>query len=82
MQNTASWNPLILIKAPNGDGNLLDKKHLLQMKEIEDKMKGLKDWPLVCKAKAADDQSCSDQAITSPISYLEIFAGKDWPEKS
>lgn len=60
MQNTASWNPLILIKAPNGDGNLLEKKHLLQMKEIEDKMKGLKDWPLVCKAKANDDQSCSD----------------------
>jgi len=54
----------------------------LKVLEIENNIKGLEDWPLFCKANTADDSSCSDQAILSPLSYLKIFAGEKWTEKS
>lgn len=82
MQNTIWWNPVILVKVPSDSESLLDKKHLVKIKEIETEIKALKDWPLFCKAKAADDQSCSDQAILSPVSYLDNMLGKDWMSKS
>ena len=71
MQNTRWWNPVILIKSPNDNESLLDKKNLLMMREIEDKIKALPDWPLFCKAKAVDDSSCADDSIVSPLGYLE-----------
>ena len=55
MQNTIWWNPVILVKVPSDSESLLDKKHLVKIKEIETEIKALKDWPLFCKAKAADD---------------------------
>ena len=82
MQNTIWWNPVILVKVPSENDSLLEKKHLVKIKEIETKIKALEDWPLFCKAKAADDSSCSDQAIMSPISYLDTMLGKDWSSKS
>jgi len=42
----------------------------------------LEDWPLFCKANTADDSSCSDQSILSPLAYLKIFAGEKWTEKT
>ena len=82
MQTTKSWNPIILIKAPNENESLLNKKFLVKMDELETKLKELKDWPLFCQAAGPDDTSCSDLAISSPIQYLKTFAGKDWKEKS
>ena len=52
------------------------------MNEIETKIKELEDWPLFCKAKSFDDNSCSDTAILSPLLYLKYFAGDDWINKS
>ena len=52
------------------------------MNEIETKIRELDDWPLFCKAKSISDDSCSDNAILSPISYLKLFSGNDWTEKS
>lgn len=52
------------------------------MHDLEKKIKNLKDWPLFCKAKAANDSSCADQAILSPIAYLDLFAGKNWTKKT
>ena len=52
------------------------------MLEIENKIKKLKNWPLFCKAKAADDKSCADQAILSPLAYLKLFVGENWTEKT
>lgn len=52
------------------------------MSEIENKIRNLEDWPLFCKAKSADDESCSDLSLISPIAYLNLFAGKDWKQKS
>lgn len=82
MQNTKWWNPVILVNTPNDDESLLDKKNLLKLLEIETKIKELPDWPLFCKAKAANDLSCADSAIFSPLSYLKQYAGDDWTEKS
>ena len=82
MQNTQWWNPVILVRTPDDQESLLKKENLLKMLEIENKIKALKDWPLFCKAKAADDPSCADQAILSPITYLKVFAGDDWNEKT
>lgn len=82
MQNTQWWNPVILVNTPNDDESLLEKKNLLKMLEIENKIKELPDWPLFCKAKAANDASCADQAILSPLAYLKIFAGENWTEKT
>lgn len=42
----------------------------------------MKDWPLFCKAKSADDQSCSDDSILSPLHYLKQILGENWSEKS
>lgn len=50
--------------------------------EIENKIKALPDWPLFCKAKAADDSSCSDDSFNSPLFYLKKFIDGDWTEKS
>lgn len=52
------------------------------MRDVEDKIKALPDWPLFCKAKAVDDLSCSDDSIISPLGYLEKLAGKNWMDKS
>lgn len=82
IQNTRTWNPIILIKSPSESESLLKKKYLLQMNEIEKKFMDLEDWPLFCKAKSIDDSSCSDSAFLSPISYLKTFAGNNWTEKS
>jgi len=39
IQNTLEWNPAILVSSPSGNENLLLKKHLLKIKEFEDKLK-------------------------------------------
>lgn len=55
IQNTEGINPFILISSPNEKENLLEKKNLLKMLEMENKIKEMKDWPLFCKAKTVDD---------------------------
>lgn len=82
MQNTQWWNPVILVNTPNDNESLLEKKNLIKMYEIENKIKALDDWPLFCKAKATDNIACADQAIFSPLAYLKIFAGEKWTEKT
>lgn len=37
IQNTPWWNPIILFKGPTEKENLLEKKHLLKIKEMIDK---------------------------------------------
>lgn len=66
-----SWNPVILIKTLNDDESLLDKKNLLKIQEIENKIKAVPEWPLFCKAKDVTDLSCADESITSPLFYLK-----------
>jgi hypothetical protein len=71
-----------LINTPNDDQSLLDKKFLIQLLEIENKIKDLPDWKLFCKAKSTDDLSCSDSSIFSPLAYLKLLGGDKWMEKS
>lgn len=70
MQTVESWNAIILIKGLYDDTNLLNKQNLLRIDDMEKKLKELEDWPLFCKAMDANNESCSDSAISSPISYL------------
>ena len=82
MQTASPWNAIVLIKAPEGNDNLLLKENLVAIDQVESELRNMADWSLFCKANGPDDPSCSDQAIISPLSYLETFAGKKWQEKT
>lgn len=54
----------------------------MKIKEIIDKVTALADWPLFCKAKSTVDSSCADDAVLSPLAYLDALGGANWPDKS
>lgn len=82
VQNTPWWNPVIMFKGPTEKENLLKKEYLLKIKEVIDKIEAMPDWKLFCKAASNTDASCSSLAMLSPLSYLEMFGGKDWHKKT
>jgi hypothetical protein len=60
---------MILYISKNGK-SLLDKSNLKIVYEIEQKIKGMKDWKLVCKAASINDLSCGMDSYFSPLAFL------------
>jgi hypothetical protein len=60
---------MILFESKNGK-SLLDKSNLQVIYDIEQKIKGLEDWPSICQAASINDLSCSNEAYISPLLFL------------
>jgi hypothetical protein len=77
-QNVVDWNALILYTSPSQSDNLLDKKYLLMIENLEEKLQELPDWKNLCKATSVYDETCSlTEAFVSPLVFLSLGGVND-----
>jgi len=71
MTTVPGWNPMILYVSKN-EKSLLDKSNLMKIYEIEEYIKGLEDWPNICKALTISDGSCAGDSYITPLTFLAL----------
>ena len=67
----------MIYQGPTKTENLIKKKYLLKIKEHENKILGMEQWPNLCLATNLGDSNCSPYSYISPISFLSIYGVND-----
>lgn len=61
----------VILYKVEGEEDMLDKKYLEQIFDLEKDIVSMSEWNDLCWAKSVSDTSCSDDALVSALGFLK-----------